>query len=97
MGKTALELVQIMRNVTGRVDASDPLFTNEIMIQRLTDFIVQLSTSDIRIFKNYTWYEFDIDRDTPNPMFVDLQSLMLSTIGPLALIEFPVGSPPPGN
>ena len=30
-------------------------------------------------------------------MFVDLQSLMLSTIGPLALIEFPVGSPPPGS
>lgn len=87
MPKNALDLVQIMRNVTGRVDASDPLFTNEIMTQYLNDFVVQLSSQDIRIFKNMTWWEFNISPTTPNPYPVDLQGLKLTTIGPPAYVQ----------
>lgn len=87
MAKTVEDLVTIMRNVTGRVDASDPLFTDTIMAQYLNDFVVQLSSQDIRIFKNYTWYEFDISPITPNPYPVDLQGLKLTTIGPPAYVQ----------
>jgi len=87
MPKTVSDLVNIMRNVTGRVDASDPLFTDQIMAQYLNDFIVQLSSQDIRIFKNYTWWEFDITPATPNPMPVPLQQLKFTTIGPAAYVE----------
>lgn len=98
MGKSALDLVQIVRNVTGRVDPSDPQFTNEIMIQYLQDFIQLQSTQDVRLFKNYTWWEFeqgvsvppvlvsDVD-PYPNPLPVDLQALGYSTIGPIAYAD----------
>jgi len=93
MPKNVSDLVTIMRNVTGRVDASDPLFTDQIMAQYLNDFVVQLSSQDIRIFKNYTWWEFDITPSTPNPMPVPLQQLGFTTIGPLAYVQQPgVGS-----
>ena len=87
MPKNVSDLVNIMRNVTGRVDASDPLFTDQIMAQYLNDFVVQLSSQDIRIFKNMTWYEFDISPSTPNPYPVNLQQLKLTTIGPPAYIQ----------
>ncbi len=73
MGKTAADLINILRNVTGRVDASDPLFTNAIMLQYLQDFIQLQSTQDIRIFKNKTWYEFTFSPADPNPFPVNLQ------------------------
>lgn len=76
-----------MRNVTGRVDASDPLFTDDIMGQYLNDFVVQLSSQDIRIFKNMTWWEFDISPSSPNPMPVLLQQLKFTTIGPPAYVQ----------
>ncbi len=87
MPKNVSDLVNIMRNVTGRVDASDPLFTNQIMAQYLNDFIVQLSSQDIRIFKNYTWWEFDISPSTLNPYPVFLQELKYTTIGPTAYVQ----------
>ena len=87
MAKQAIDLINIMRNVTGRVDASDPLFTNEIMLQYLNDFIVQLSSQDIRIFKNYTWWEFDISPSSPNPYPVNLQNLGFTTIGSTAYVQ----------
>lgn len=87
MPKNVSDLVNIMRNVTGRVDASDPLFTDQIMAQYLNDFVVQLSSQDIRIFKNMTWYEFDISPSTPNPYPVPLQALQLTTIGPPAYVQ----------
>ena len=87
MAKNINDIINIMRNVTGRVDASDPLFTNEIMGQYLNDFVVQLSSQDIRIFKNMTWYEFDISPSTPNPYPVNLQQLGLTTIGPPAYVQ----------
>lgn len=71
-----------MRNVTGRVDASDPLFTNEIMLGYLNDFIQLQSTMDVRIFKNKTWFEFDygpIDSSNPDPLPINLQTIRLNT------------------
>jgi len=94
MPKTAMDLVNIMRNVTGRVDASDPLFTNQIMTQYLNDFIVQLSSQEVRLFKNMTWWEFDISPSTPNPMPVNLQELQLTTIGPPAYVILAAPSVP---
>lgn len=79
MAKTAAQLITIMRNVTGRVDASDPLFTDEIMLQYLNDFITLLSTQDIRIFKNRTWYEFTIDENTSDPLPINLQDIVLAS------------------
>jgi hypothetical protein len=90
MSKNINDLITIMRNVTGRVDASDPLFTDTIMGQYLNDFVTQLSSQDIRIFKNYTWWEFDITPSTPNPMPVPLQQLGFTTIGPYAYVQLPV-------
>lgn len=88
MAKSAVDVIIIVRNTTGRVDASDPLFTDQIMLQYINDFIVQESTQDIRIFKNYTWYEFDIDTATVDPYPVDLQNLGFSTIGPTAYCQY---------
>lgn len=89
MAKSAADLILILRNVTGRVDASDPQFTDEIMLQYLQDFIQLQSTQDIRIFKNKTWYEFAFGPTDPNPWPVVLQDIILangnqgaSTIGP---------------
>lgn len=94
MAKTAADLIQILRNVTGRVDASDPLFTDEIMLQYLQDFIQLESTQDVRLFKNRTWWEFAFGPDDPNPYPVDLQTIELirgnigaSTIGPPAYAD----------
>lgn len=77
MAKTAADLINIVRNVTGRVDASDPLFTNEIMLQYIQDFIQLQSTQDVRLFKNRTWYEFTYGPSDPNPFPVDLQNIVL--------------------
>lgn len=99
MAKSAADLILILRNVTGRVDASDPLFTDAIMLQYLQDFIQLQSTQDIRIFKNKTWYEFLLDPATsPDPYPVDLQTIVMvngsvgaSTIEPPCYADgFPV-------
>lgn len=84
MAKTAQDLVTILRNVTGRVDRSDPLFTDTIMLQYLNDFIVQLSTQDVRLFKNRTFWEFTYGPGNDDPFPVDLDALGFSTIGPFA-------------
>lgn len=99
MAKTAADLILILRNVTGRVDASDPLFTDTIMLQYLQDFTQLQSTQDIRIFKNRTWWEFNLDPDiSPDPYPVNLQDIVLidgqvgaSTIEPPCYADgFPV-------
>ncbi len=77
MAKSAADLILILRNVTGRVDASDPQFTDAIMLQYLQDFITLSSTQDIRIFKNKTWYEFVLGPGDPNPFPVNLQDIVL--------------------
>ena len=83
------QVIQILRNTTGRVDSSDPLFTDPIMLQYLNDFIVQQSSMDVRLFKNYTWWEFSIDPTTPNPYPVDLQTLGYTTISDPAYCSGP--------
>lgn len=77
MAKTGPELIQILRNVTGRVDASDPLFTDAIMLQYLQDFIQLLATQDVRLYKNKTWYEFTYGPGNADPFPVDLQEIVL--------------------
>lgn len=91
-------MIQILRNVTGRVDASDPQFTDSIMLTYLDNFIKLSATQDVRLFKNMTWYEFTIDENSLNPYPVNLQTIVLasgtigaSTIGPPAYANgFPV-------
>lgn len=90
MAVSETQMIQMLRNVTGRVDSSDPLFTNAIMSQYLTDNMQLISTQDIRIFKNRTWWEFDLLETDVAPLPVVLETLPLvngaigaSTIGPL--------------
>jgi hypothetical protein len=94
MVKSAADLILMLRNVTGRVDSNDPLFTDEIMLGYLNDFLNLESSQDIRLFKNKTWWEFDISPTSPNPMPVDLQQLGFSTIGPPAYVELLLNSNP---
>ncbi len=77
MAISAADLITIVRNVTGRVDASDPLFTNAIMLQYVNNFIQLLSTQDIRIFKNKTWFEFILTPTDPDPYPINLQTINL--------------------
>lgn len=98
----ASEIIMILRNVTGRVDAADPLFTDDIMLNYLNRFLSQQSSQDIRIFKNYTWWIFEYGVENlatdpptfPNPMPVDLQGLGFTTIGPPAYVQFPTSNQP---
>ncbi len=77
MAKSAADLILILRNVTGRVDSSDPQFTDEIMLQYLQDFIQLSSTQDIRIFKNKTWFEFTYGPTDLDPFPINLQNIVL--------------------
>lgn len=86
------EVIEIMRHVTGREDRNDPLFTDQIMLTYLNNFIVQQSSIDVRLFKNYSWWEFDLNPADPNyldPVPVDLQALGFSTISDPAYISGP--------
>lgn len=91
---TAQMLIQLLRNVTGRVDASDPQFTDEEMLNRIQQFLQLQSTQDIRIFKNRTWWEFTYGPNDLDPLPVDLKNLVLingntgaSTIEPPAYAD----------
>src|SRR5258708_4309702 len=102
MAITTQDMILILRNVTGRVDASDPQFTDSIMLTYLQNFITLEATQDVRLFKQMTWYEFEFGPTDLNPFPVDLQTLVLnnsqvpsqigaSTIGPPAYADgFPV-------
>jgi hypothetical protein len=98
MTVSTADLILILRNVTGRVDNTDPQFTDAIMTQYLQNFISLSSTQEIRLFKNYTWWEFEFGPDGSNPYPFDLESIVLSngntgasTIGPLCYASgFPV-------
>jgi len=86
VNKNGAQIIQILRNVTGRVDASDPLFTDTIMLGYINDFLNLEMPQDMRMFSNKTWWEFDIDPLTPDPYPVDLNALGYSTIGPPAYV-----------
>lgn len=84
MAITQSEMIETLRNVTGRVDASDPLFTNEIMLQYLNRYTQLLSSQEVRLFKNRTWWDFAINEFSANPYPVNLQTLGYTTIEPPA-------------
>ncbi len=68
------------------VDASDPLFTDTIMLGRVNDFLNLEMPQDARLFENKTWWEFTIDPTSLDPYPVDLAQLGFSTIGPPAYV-----------
>lgn len=81
-------VIQIMRNVTGRVDKNDPAFTDPIMYDYLNGFLQQEHPQEVRLFQNQTWWDFTINPTTPNPMPVDLDALGYSTINAPAYISY---------
>lgn len=86
---TAGDIIQIMRNITGRTDSSDPAFTDTVMLQYLNDFIQSDVPQDLRLFEHQTWLEFNIDTtdnlDTTDYP-IDLDDLGFSTIQPPAYV-----------
>jgi len=81
-------IVQIMRNVTGRLDVNDPAFTNEIMIDYLNGFLLEEHPQEMQMFSNRTWWDFQIDDSNVDPIPVSLDFLGYSSIGPLAYISY---------
>ncbi len=86
MAKSALDLITIVRNVTGRVDASDPLFTNEIILGYINDYYLLEMGQEIRINEQQTWVFLSIDENS-STVDIDLQDLGVTTIGPLIYID----------
>jgi hypothetical protein len=86
--QSGASVIQIMRNVTGRVDQNDPAFTDAIMFDYLNAFLQQEHPQEVRLFQNETWWDFTIDTTTPNPQPVDLDALGYSTIGPPAYVSY---------
>jgi hypothetical protein len=82
-------VIQIARNVTGRVDQNDPAFTNTIMYNYLNSFLQAENPTEVRLFEDNTWWDFSIDETTTDPLPVDLDALGYSTIGPLAYVTYP--------
>jgi len=60
MPKTVQDVLTIFRNVTGRTDIQDPMFTDEIMIGYLNDFYQLIMGQEVRLFENKSWYEFNM-------------------------------------
>lgn len=94
MVKTANDIIQIMRNVTGRVDASDPQFTDEIMLGYINDYYTLEMGQELRLKEKRTWWEFFISPTTDNPLPVNLQQpfgapegVQFTTIGPLCYAD----------
>lgn len=86
--QSGISVIQIMRNVTGRVDKNDPAFTDAIMFDYLNAFVQQEHPQEVRIFQNETWWDFEIDPLTINPLPVDLDALGFSTINEPAYIGY---------
>ena len=80
-------VIQIMRNVTGRVDANDPMFTDAIMYDYLIAFFQREHPQEVRLFQNQTWWDFNIDTTTADPLPVDLDALGFSTISSPAYVN----------
>lgn len=81
-------ILNILRNVTGRVDKNDPAFTDAIMIDYLNAFLQQEHPQELQIFENRTWWDFLIDPTTDNPYPVDLDALGFSSINSPAYVSF---------
>lgn len=87
MAKSGLDIINIMRNVTGRVDSSDPLFTNSVMLGYANDFLNLIMPQEVRLYENKTWWEFNISNTDADPFPVDLDALGYTTIGNLIYID----------
>jgi len=94
MAKDTADLIEIVRNVTGRVDSSDPQFTDQKMLQYINDFYTLEMGQEMRLNERMTWWEFSIDESTLNPLPVDLQApfqapagTQFTTIGDLCYID----------
>lgn len=85
--QSGISVIQILRNVTGRVDKNDPAFTDAIMFDYLNAFLQQEHPQEVRIFQNETWWDFAIDQFTADPLPVDLDALGFSTINAPAYIS----------
>lgn len=90
--QSGASIIQIMRNVTGRVDRQDPSFTDPIMYDYLNAFLQQEHPQEVRLFQNQTWWDFSIDEDTDDPLDVDLDELGFSTINAPAYVGYTTGS-----
>lgn len=86
--QSGTSVIQIMRNVTGRVDKNDPSFTDPIMFDYLNAFLQQEHPQEVRLFQNQTWWDFTIDSTSPDPYPVDLDALGFSTINAPAYISY---------
>lgn len=86
--QSGASVIQIMRNVTGRVDKSDPAFTDPIMFDYLNGFVQQQHPQEVRLFQNQTWWDFTIDPTTEDPLPVDLDELGFSTINSPAYVGY---------
>ena len=82
-------VIQIMRNVTGRVDKNDPAFTDTIMYDYLNMFLQAEHPTEVRLFEDNTWWDFSIDENSNDPYTVNLDTEGFSTIGPAAYISYP--------
>ncbi len=89
MVKYASDVIKIMRNVTGRVDSSDPQFSDTIMLGYVNDYYQLEMGTELRLIEKQTWWDFHIDPTTVAPLPVDLQNpyqaptgTQFSTIGP---------------
>ena len=87
-GDDGSNIIQIIRNVTGRVDRNDPAFTDAIMFDYLNGFVQQEHPQEVQIFENKTWWDFTIDPTSDDPYPVDLDALGFSSINSPAYISF---------
>lgn len=82
MSKSGSDIITIMRKVTGRMDSSDPLFSDSVMLQYANDFLNLIMPQEVRLYENKTWLVFNIDENSADPYPIDLQTLGYTTIGP---------------
>jgi len=94
MAKTASDIITIMRDVTGRVDSTDPQFSDTIMLGYINDFYTLEMGQELRLKERRTWWEFVINDTTANPLPVNLQEpfgaptgVQFTTIGPFCTAD----------
>lgn len=90
--QSGASVIQIMRNVTGRVDKNDPAFTDPIMFDYLNAFVQQEHPQEVRLFQNQTWWDFTLLTTDADPLPVDLDALGFSTINAPAYVGYTTGA-----
>ncbi len=70
------EIIDIVRNVTGRVDPNDPQFTDAKMLNYIERFYTLQMPTDIRVNEQRQWLEFDITSLTADPLPINLQNVL---------------------